>query len=68
MKPPAQRWTGKRAPTKGGLLAALRSVLYMRRHGKPLSQADVASFARCYGRTEAQVIEEARAAGCEVRG
>lgn len=59
---------GSKAPTKAALTTALQSVLAMRRHGKPLSSADVASLARSYGRTEAQVVEAARNAGCEVVG
>lgn len=68
MSYPARQFHRPAAPTKAALNTALCSVLTMRRHGKPLSPADVASLARSYGRTEAQVVEMARAAGCEVAG
>lgn len=55
-----------KAPTKAALNAALQSVLIMRRHSKPLSPAEIASLARSYGRTEAQVLAAARDAGCEI--
>jgi hypothetical protein len=65
MKP--RRQFGNKAPTKAALNTALQSVLIARRHGKPLSPADVASLARSYGRTEVQVVAAARDAGCEVQ-
>jgi hypothetical protein len=61
-----QRQFGSKAPTKAGLSTALRSALILRRHGKALSPSDVASMARSYGATEAQVVAAAIAAGCEV--
>lgn len=68
MSYPARQFHRPASPTKVALNTALCSVLTMRRHGKPLSPADVASLARSYGRTEVQVVEMARAAGCEVAG
>jgi hypothetical protein len=65
MKP--RRQFGSKAPTKAALNTALQSVLTARRHGRALSPADVASLARSYGRTEAQVLAAAREAGCEVQ-
>ena len=40
---------GNRAPTKAELRTALRSLLVMRRHGKPPTDQDFASYERCYG-------------------
>jgi hypothetical protein len=68
VRPFSTRQFGKQAPTKAALSTALRSVLTMRRHGKALSPSDVASLARSYGATEAQVVAAAREAGCGVEG
>lgn len=67
MNYPGRTHFGKRAPTKAQLRTALRSVLVMRRHGKPPTDADFASYERCYGVPE----QDARAMWgelCEVRG
>jgi hypothetical protein len=64
--PHARQRYGSKAPTQRALDTALRSLLTMRRFGKALSPGDVTGLARSYGRTEAQVVEMAREAGCEV--
>lgn len=54
----------KPAPTKAQLRTALRSMLLHRRHTKPPTDADFASYERCYGVKEA----DARALWGEMGG
>jgi hypothetical protein len=61
-----QRQFGSKQPSKAHNGVALQSALLHRRAGKALSPSEIAGMARSYGRTEAEVIAAAIAAGCEV--
>lgn len=53
MSYPARTFHRRPAPTKAALRTALRSLLVMRRRDKPPTDADFASYERCYGVKEA---------------
>lgn len=49
MSYPARQFHRKPAPTRAENRTALRAMLTMRRRDKPPSDADFASYERCYG-------------------